>query len=76
MSRQQLHAAVVAHLLTRSGLCDCRAHSWFGDQWSALAVLVVLVVWGAVPFAALSIYAGLLTVAIIATRSWNLPSSL
>jgi N,N'-diacetylchitobiose transport system permease protein len=53
---------VVNYLLTESGVCDCRHHSWFADPWSALAVLVLLVVWGAVPFAALSIYAGLLTV--------------
>jgi N,N'-diacetylchitobiose transport system permease protein len=53
---------VVNWLLTESGLCDCRHRSWLGDQWSAFAVLVSIVVWGAVPFAALSIYAGLLTV--------------
>jgi N,N'-diacetylchitobiose transport system permease protein len=53
---------VVNYLLSESGICDCRHHSWFANQWSALAVLVVLVVWGAVPFAALSLYAGLLTV--------------
>jgi N,N'-diacetylchitobiose transport system permease protein len=53
---------VVNWLLTESGLCDCRHRSWLGDQWSAFAVLVSIVVWGAVPFAALSVYAGLLTV--------------
>lgn len=53
---------VVNYLLSRAGICACQHHSWFADQWSALAVLVVLVVWGAVPFAALSLYAGLLTV--------------
>lgn len=53
---------VINWLLTESGLCDCRHRSWLGDQWSAFAVLVSIVVWGAVPFAALSIYAGLLTV--------------
>ncbi|MDR7279195.1 carbohydrate ABC transporter permease [Catenuloplanes atrovinosus] len=53
---------VVNWLLTESGLCECRHRSWLGDQWSAFAVLVSIVVWGAVPFAALSIYAGLLTV--------------
>jgi N,N'-diacetylchitobiose transport system permease protein len=53
---------VVNYLLSETGLCDCRHHSWFADQWSALSVLVLLVVWGAVPFAALSLYAGLLTV--------------
>jgi N,N'-diacetylchitobiose transport system permease protein len=53
---------VANYLLSKTGICDCQHHSWFADQWSALAVLVVLVVWGAVPFAALSLYAGLLTV--------------
>lgn len=53
---------VVDYLLTRSGVCECTHHSWFGGQWSAFAVLVLVVVWGAVPFAALSVYAGLLTV--------------
>jgi N,N'-diacetylchitobiose transport system permease protein len=53
---------VVNYLLTEAGACACERHSWFADQWSAFAVLVAIVVWGAVPFAALSIYAGLLTV--------------
>jgi N,N'-diacetylchitobiose transport system permease protein len=53
---------VVNFLLTRVGVCHCQHHSWFADPWSARAVLVLLVVWGAVPFAALSLYAGLLTV--------------
>ncbi len=36
---------VVNWLLTESGLCDCRHRSWLGDQWSAFAVLVSIVVW-------------------------------
>jgi N,N'-diacetylchitobiose transport system permease protein len=53
---------VINYLATTAGVCDCRHHSWFADPTSAFAVLVALVVWGAVPFVALSIYAGLLTV--------------
>ena len=53
---------VVNYMLSATGVCSCRHHSWFADQWSALTVLVLLVVWGAVPFVALSVYAGLLTV--------------
>ncbi len=53
---------LVDYLITRAGICDCRHHSWFADQWSALSVLVLLVLWGAVPFVTLSIYAGLMTV--------------
>jgi N,N'-diacetylchitobiose transport system permease protein len=53
---------VVNYLITKTGICDCRHHSWFAEQWSAFAVLVLLILWGAVPFVTLSIYAGLLTV--------------
>jgi N,N'-diacetylchitobiose transport system permease protein len=53
---------VVNYVLTSTGVCDCQHHSWLADQWSAFAILVTIVVWGAVPFAALSIYSGLLTV--------------
>ena len=53
---------VADYLITRVGICDCRHHSWFEDQRSAFTVLVLEIVWGAVPFVALSIYAGLLTV--------------
>lgn len=53
---------VVNYLLTASGLCACEDFSWFANQWTAFAVLVGIVVWGSVPFVALSVYAGLLTV--------------
>ncbi|GLW07996.1 sugar ABC transporter permease [Microtetraspora sp. NBRC 13810] len=53
---------VVNYLLTRAGLCDCRGYGWFLGGTQATAVLVVIVVWGAVPFVALSVYGGLLTV--------------
>jgi N,N'-diacetylchitobiose transport system permease protein len=53
---------VVNYLLTEAGLCSCEHFSWLANQWTAFAVLIGIVVWGATPFAALSIYAGLLTV--------------
>lgn len=53
---------VVDYVLTATGVCDCRQQSWLGDPVGAFVVLVTIVVWGAVPFAAMSIYAGLLTV--------------
>jgi N,N'-diacetylchitobiose transport system permease protein len=53
---------VVNYLLATTGLCECQHHSWLGDPIGAFVVLVAIVVWGAVPFAAMSLYAGLLTV--------------
>ncbi|MFD0665371.1 carbohydrate ABC transporter permease [Thermocatellispora tengchongensis] len=53
---------VVNHLLTVTGLCECRGHGWFLTGGQATFVLVVIIVWGAVPFVALSVYGGLLTV--------------
>jgi N,N'-diacetylchitobiose transport system permease protein len=53
---------VVNYVLTTAGLCSCEQYSWLANQWSAFAVLVGIVVWGSVPFVALSVYAGLLTV--------------
>lgn len=53
---------VVNYVLTSTGVCSCRHHSWLLDQWSAFAVLVAIVVWGAVPFVALSLYGGLLAI--------------
>jgi N,N'-diacetylchitobiose transport system permease protein len=50
---------VVNAVATASGGCACRHHSWFLDQHSAFTVLVAIVVWGAVPFVALSLYGGL-----------------
>jgi N,N'-diacetylchitobiose transport system permease protein len=53
---------VVNWLLTATGLCSCEDFSWLGNPATAFVVLVAIVVWGATPFAALSVYAGLLTV--------------
>jgi N,N'-diacetylchitobiose transport system permease protein len=53
---------VINYVLGWTGLCGCARHSWFADQLGAFTVLTLIVVWGAVPFVALSLYAGLLTV--------------
>jgi N,N'-diacetylchitobiose transport system permease protein len=53
---------VMNYLATRAGACECRHHSWFLTSTSAFTVLVIIVVWGAVPFVALSLYGGLLTI--------------
>ena len=34
-------------------------HDWFVNPWSGLGVITALVVWGAVPFIAITVYAGL-----------------
>lgn len=34
-------------------------HDWFTNTWSGLAVIMSLVVWGAVPFVAITLHAGL-----------------
>lgn len=43
-------------------LLDIRGYSWFADGGAMFAVLVILVVWQSVPFAALTLYAGLTTI--------------
>ena len=53
---------VVNYLITTARICDCRHHSWFDNTPSAFAVLILLILWGAVPFVTLAIYSGLLTV--------------
>ena len=34
-------------------------HDWFVNPWEGFAVIVAIVVWGAIPFVAITIYAGL-----------------
>ncbi|MFD1938897.1 carbohydrate ABC transporter permease [Nonomuraea mangrovi] len=43
-------------------LLDMRGYSWFANGTAMFAILVVLVVWQSVPFAALTLYAGLTTI--------------
>jgi len=41
---------------------DWSQRSWFADQFSAFTVIVLCVVWQAIPFVALTLYAGLVTI--------------
>jgi N,N'-diacetylchitobiose transport system permease protein len=34
-------------------------HDWFGNPWTGWGVITALVVWGAIPFVAITLYAGL-----------------
>jgi N,N'-diacetylchitobiose transport system permease protein len=34
-------------------------HDWFANTWSGFGVITALVVWGAIPFVAITVYAGL-----------------
>ncbi len=45
--------------LTHLHLGNFNHHDWFANTWSGFAVITALVVWGAVPFVAITVYAGL-----------------
>ncbi|RHA37793.1 carbohydrate ABC transporter permease [Cellulomonas rhizosphaerae] len=58
----QSRLGVVNWLLTSVGLDQFEGFAWFADGAATFTILVVLVVWQSVPFAALTLYAGLTTV--------------
>jgi N,N'-diacetylchitobiose transport system permease protein len=45
--------------LSRMGLGYFDHHDWFVSPWEGFAVITAIVVWGAIPFVAITIYAGL-----------------
>jgi N,N'-diacetylchitobiose transport system permease protein len=45
--------------LTKLHLGDFTRFDWFANPWTGFAVLTALVVWGAIPFVAITVYAGL-----------------
>jgi len=49
---------VLNYLLTKLGF-DAQNHNWLADPTSFFVIAAVIVIWAAVPFVALSIYAGL-----------------
>ena len=53
---------VVDWLVTKLTPLDWSQHSWFDSQLPAFTVIVLCVVWQAIPFVALTLYAGLTTV--------------
>jgi N,N'-diacetylchitobiose transport system permease protein len=53
---------VINYLLTQLHIGNFIHHNWFDNPIQGLAVLVVVVVWGAIPFVTITLFAGLLQV--------------
>ena len=53
---------VANYALTHLGLGDFIHHNWFEDPLQGFAVITATVVWGAIPFVAITLYAGLMQV--------------
>jgi N,N'-diacetylchitobiose transport system permease protein len=45
--------------LARIGFERYDHHDWFANPWEGFAVITAIVVWGAIPFVAITVYAGL-----------------
>ncbi|SHM61969.1 N,N'-diacetylchitobiose transport system permease protein [Actinacidiphila paucisporea] len=58
----QSRFGVVNWTLVKLGFDSYRDYTWFAHGGSTFAILVVLVVWQSVPFAALTLYGGLTTI--------------
>jgi N,N'-diacetylchitobiose transport system permease protein len=58
----QSRLGVVNWVLAQLGFEQFRGHTWFADGPQTFAILVVLIVWQSVPFAALTLYAAMTTV--------------
>ncbi|WUV77630.1 sugar ABC transporter permease [Streptomyces sp. NBC_01477] len=58
----QSRFGVVNWALVKLGFDSYRDYTWFAHGGSTFAILVVLVVWQSVPFAALTLYGGLTTI--------------
>jgi len=50
---------VVNYALTQLHLGDFSQHDWYGTTFSQLAMVTTLIVWGAIPFVVVTVYAGL-----------------
>jgi N,N'-diacetylchitobiose transport system permease protein len=50
---------VLNYVLTKLHLGDYFQHDWYATTFSKLAMVTLLVVWGAIPFVTITIYAGL-----------------
>jgi len=50
---------ILNYTLTTLGVGDYFQHDWYATTFSKLAMVTLLIVWGALPFVVLSLYAGL-----------------
>lgn len=53
---------VVNWLMRTLGFAGYEQHNWFETGFSALVIIMILLVWGSIPFVALNMYAALTTV--------------
>jgi N,N'-diacetylchitobiose transport system permease protein len=53
------HNGVLNHILTELRLGDFFQHNWYETPFSQLAMVTLLMVWGAIPFVTIAVYAGL-----------------
>ncbi|MFE0674838.1 carbohydrate ABC transporter permease [Streptomyces sp. NPDC058867] len=53
---------IVNETLTNLGFTSYEAYPWFADGTAAFTIIVVLIVWQSVPFAAITLYSALTTV--------------
>jgi len=54
-----LQNGVLNYALTELHLGDYSQHDWYGTPFSQLAMVTTLIVWGAIPFIVVTVYAGL-----------------
>jgi N,N'-diacetylchitobiose transport system permease protein len=50
---------VLNYILTELGVGDYSQHDWYATTFSKLAMVTLLIVWGAIPFVTITVYAGL-----------------
>ena len=50
---------VVNYILTKLGFGDFFQHDWYATTFSQLSMVTLLIVWGALPFVVITLYAGL-----------------
>jgi N,N'-diacetylchitobiose transport system permease protein len=50
---------ILNYVLTELRVGEYTGHDWYGSTFSKLAMVTLLIVWGAIPFVAITVYAGL-----------------
>jgi N,N'-diacetylchitobiose transport system permease protein len=50
---------ILNHILSQLHLGDFSQHDWYATTFSKLSMVTLLIVWGAIPFVTISVYAGL-----------------
>jgi N,N'-diacetylchitobiose transport system permease protein len=50
---------VLNYVLTQLHVGEYTGHDWYGSTFSKLAMVTLLIVWGAIPFVTITVYAGL-----------------